>query len=349
MIAVLTWPQVAAISRSLTLDRGDVGTRLDKVLTRHLADIRSATRTRVQSWIQSGRVSLNGAPVRRAAARPALGDVVTVILPATAQRRTARGEMAAEAIDLDILYEDEHLMAVNKPAGVVMHPTYRYPRGTVMNALLWRARAWPDGQRPSLVQRLDRLTSGVVLVAKTRAVHAALQKALASRRGQKDYLAVVYGRVSPARGVIDLRLGRDSNDPRRVVVSETVGVASRTAFERLDGVAAPRAGLSLLRCRLLSGRMHQIRVHLSARGWFLVGDALYGKPRWSDIDDPNLAAALRAFPRQALHAWRLAVTHPMTRARLILEAPIPNDFRDLLEVSGLSAARAAVGSGTVMD
>jgi 23S rRNA pseudouridine1911/1915/1917 synthase len=318
--------------RILTADRGDAGRRLDLVLRRHLTDVTHATRTQVQMWIENGQVTVNGAAVRRPAARAALGDVVTVVLPAVSARRA----MAAEDIRLDVLYEDEHLLALDKPAGVVVHPTYRHAEGTVMNALLWHARGWPATQRPSLVGRLDRLTSGIVVVAKDAAVHAALQRADASGRSEKDYLAVVYGRVNVARGRIDLRLRHQTNDRRKVVASATIGAPSLTQFERLARVAAPRAGLSLLRCRLVTGRTHQIRVHLAARGWPLVGDPSYGEPRWSKIIDSTLAATLLAFRRQALHAWRAALTHPVTRERLLLEAPLPRDFEDLLTASGLA-------------
>ena len=318
-------------ARILTADRGDAGLRLDLVLRRHLTDVGAATRTRVQAWIENGQVTVNGAPVRRAAARAALGDVVAVTLPDAAPRQV----MAAEDVRLDVLFEDEHLLALDKPAGIVVHPSYRNTAGTVMNALLWHARGWPATHRPSLVGRLDKLTSGIVVVAKTAAVHAALQRAMASSRSEKDYLAVVYGRVNVARGEIDLRLGRDGGDRRRVVGSATVGAPSLTRFERLARVAAPRAGLSLLRCRLATGRTHQIRVHLAARGWPLVGDPGYGEPRWSRIADPGLAATLRAFPRQALHAWRVGFTHPMTREWQLIEAPVPPDLEDLLTASGL--------------
>src|SRR5207245_1993048 len=221
------------------------------------------------------------------------------------------------------------------------------PTGTLMNALLWRARAWPDGGRPSIVGRLDKETTGIVLVAKTPAVHASLQRAINAatrsdvgrpfqgrRPGEaeslalhaKDYLAVVYGRV-PARGEIDLRLRLNPRDRRRVVASESVGAHSVTLFERLAHVRAPRAGLALLRCRLVTGRRHQIRVHLAARGWPIVGDAVYGESRWTTVADPMLQAALRAFPRQALHAWRVGFTHPMTGEPVRIEAPIPRDMR----------------------
>jgi 23S rRNA pseudouridine1911/1915/1917 synthase len=320
--------------RILTADRGDAGRRLDLMLRRHLTGVGAASRTRVQRWIENGQVTVNGSLVRRVATRAALGDVVAVVLPAS-DEGTRRRVMAAEDVRLDILHEDDHLLALDKPAGLVVHPGYKHTEGTVMNALLWHARAWPSGQRPSLVGRLDKLTSGIVIVAKTAAVHAALQRELASSASEKDYLAVVYGRVNVARGEIGLRLGRDRGDRRRVVASATIGAPSLTRFERLGRVAAPRAGLSLLRCRLATGRTHQIRVHLAARGWPLVGDPTYGEPRWAQITDPTLAARLRVFPRQALHAWRVTVVHPVTRERLRLEAPVPPDIEALLEASGL--------------
>ena len=322
-----------APARLLTADRGDAGRRLDLVLRRHLTDIHTASRTRVQAWIANGRVTVNGTPVRRVATRAALGDLVSVALPAESVAR--RREMAQEDVMLDILFEDEHLLALDKPAGMVMHPSYKNAAGTLLNALLWHARGWPAPQRPSLVGRLDKLTSGVVVVAKTAAIHAALQRTMAAA-AEKDYLAVVYGRVNVARGEIDLRLAKDRHDRRRVVASPHVGAASLTRFERLARVAAPAVGLSLVRCRLVTGRTHQIRVHLAARGWPIVGDPAYGEPRWSQIADARLAAAVRAFPRQALHAWRIAVTHPVTRERLILEAPVPPDLDELMREAGLS-------------
>lgn len=318
--------------RIVIADRGDDGLRLDLVLRRHLTDVKSATRTRVQAWIVGGLVTVNGDVVRRVSTRTVLGDLVGVTLPDEAPRVA----MAAEDVRVDIIYEDDFLLAINKPAGLVVHPTYKHTAGTLMNALLWHARVWPAPQRPSLVSRLDKLTSGIIIVAKTAAAHTALQREMAANDSEKDYLAVVYGRVNVARGEIDFRLGADLTDRRRVVASVTVGAPSLTRFERLARVAAPRVGLSLLRCRLATGRTHQIRVHLSARGWPLVGDPTYGEPRWAEITDPVLAATLQAFPRQALHAWRVAFTHPLTRARVTLEAPMPSDLEALLEATGLN-------------
>src|SRR5262245_5675199 len=321
--------------RLISADRGDAGRRLDLVLRRHLADVDEATRTRVQTWIEGGRVTVNGSTVRRVAARPALGDRIAVEL----SEPRPRTPMAAEDARLDVLYEDDLLLAVNKPAGVVVHPAFTNPTGTLMNALLGRARRWPAGQRPSIVGRLDKLTSGVVIVARSAQAHAKLQRALssspASTHCEKDYLAVVYGRVKARRGTIDLRLRHDRDDRRRIVASTTAGVASLTRFERVAQVPAPQAGLSLLRCRLVTGRRHQIRVHLAARGWPIVGDPAYGDAGWTKVADVPVAAALRAFPRQALHAWRVSFIHPETRGRFVVEAPPPRDFDELLAATGL--------------
>ena len=318
--------------RRIVTDRGDHGRRLDLVFRRHLADLPGATRTQVQGWIAGGAVTVNGRDIRRAAARVAAGDVLTVSLPS--DLAADQPVMAPQDLALDILYEDEHLIAINKAPGVVVHPTYRHADGTLMNALLWRARQWGGSNRPSMVNRLDKLTSGIVIAAKTARAHAAMQRALAGDRAAKEYLALVYGRVPRSRGTIDLGLRRDARD-RRLVVASSDGAPSLTRWERLGRARADPTGLALLKCRLVTGRMHQIRVHLAASGWPLVGDAKYGGPLWHDIADADLRETLRGFTRQALHAWRLAVTHPLTGVPLRIEAPLPADLLRLLGTAGL--------------
>lgn len=319
--------------RRFTADRGDARRRLDVVLRRHLADLDTATRSAIQKWIGSGAVAVNGRRIERSAARIAPGDVVVVSLP-DAQVRVM--SPVASPATLDILYEDEYLIVVNKPAGVVVHPTHAHATGTLMNALLWHAQDWPSPQRPSIVGRLDRLTSGIVLVARSAAMHARLQRATAGASAAKDYLGIVYGQVRPAAGSIDLRLSRSTEDRRKVVASRTAGAPSLTQYERLSRTAAPPVGLAMVRCRLVTGRSHQIRVHLASMGWPLVGDPVYGRPLWASIREPDAADALRNFGRQALHAWRLTLAHPITRARLDVEAPIPEDLRALITATGLT-------------
>ena len=325
--------------RTFLSDRGDTGRRVDLVLRRHLANLECATRTRVQAWIDEGTVSINGQTVRRAATRVAGGDVLAVDVPDDAA--PALRSIEAQSLPLQIVFEDDYLILVNKPPGVVVHPTHAHPDGTLLNALAWHARDTTS----SIVGRLDKLTSGLVLAAKSPRLHAQLQKTMASAATEKHYLALVYGRIKDKRGKIDLRLRRDPKDRRRVVASTTAGARSVTEFERLAQLTAPRPGIALLRCRLLTGRTHQIRAHLAARGWPIVGDPVYGEPRAPNVADAQLARALREFSRQALHAWRLAFIHPITKARVVVEAPLPDDMRALLGAASLGGPALRTDGG----
>ena len=229
------------------------------------------------------------------------------------QSRVRRPPPEPEPIALDLLYEDEWLMAVNKPAGMVVHPTYRNWTGTLLNGLLARA---PE---PRIVTRLDKDTSGVVLVALTADVHKRIQDDAAAGRVTKEYLAIVCGTPAPPRGEIEAPLARSAADRRRVVVDEA-GQHSRTRYEVLSAAG----GLTLVRCELATGRTHQIRVHLASRGWPIAGDAVYGAPH----DE---------VPRQALHAWRVTLPHPITRGILTLEAPLPPDMLGVIRSSAGAA------------
>ncbi|HEX4961115.1 MAG TPA: RluA family pseudouridine synthase [Thermoanaerobaculia bacterium] len=313
--------------RTFRAHRGDAGERLDHVLMRHLADRPEVTRSQVQGWIAAGRVRVNGAVPAKPASRVALYDEVEVELPPPPPRRRPE----AQEIPLSVLYEDEHLLALDKPPGLVVHPALGHREGTLINALLWRAREWGEGERPGLVSRLDRDTSGVLMVAKTPAVHGALARALKARSAEKEYLALAYGKAPFERGRIELKIAPDPADRRRRIASKTEGQDCATLYELLGEAG----GVSLLCCRLLTGRTHQIRVHLQASRMPIVGDPLYGEPRWKGIADADLAAACRDFPRQALHAWRLAFVHPATGAKMEVVAPVPADLATLLAVAGL--------------
>lgn len=214
-----------------------------------------------------------------------------------------------------VLYEDDDLLVVDKPAGLVVHPSYKNASGTLLDALRASAHAWPAGRRPSIVGRLDKFTSGLVVVAKHAAAHAALQRALTARDAQKIYLAIVRG-VPPAEDTIDLPLTPDPADRRRRAVAPE-GARSLTEFERLETGRGMCGAVALLRCRLRTGRRHQIRAHLAARGWPIVGDAVYGE-------------AVEGVERHALHAWRTAFLHPSKPIRVEVEAPPPQDFWSLL-------------------
>jgi 23S rRNA pseudouridine1911/1915/1917 synthase len=229
-----------------------------------------------------------------------------------------RDFMNASQVSLEVLYEDDVVLAVNKPAGLVVHPTYKNAAGTLLDVL----QGCDPAARFFLAGRLDRLTSGVVIAVKNRDAYVSIQRAWPEV--VKDYIAVVHGRVEPVCGDIDLRLGPDPNDRRRRTASETRGAPSLTRFERLAYSDLRSDALSLLRCRLVTGRRHQIRVHLASRGWPIVGDAVYGRP------GPPL------FPRQALHAWRVVLAHPVSGEPLRIEAPLPVDLRLFFVASGLS-------------
>ena len=211
-----------------------------------------------------------------------------------------------------MLFEDDGLIAVNKPAGMVVHPTFKNPSGTLLDELRARAADWPDDRNPTIVGRLDKYTSGIVIAAKTRSVHSTLQRMLSVPETEKEYLAVVNGFVADECGTIALPLRIDPADRRRVAVApQGEGQSSETEFRRLS----TDEDTSVLLCRLRTGRRHQIRVHLAARGWPVVGDRVYGQP-------------LAGFERHALHAWRLSVRHPVSGARLTIEAPIPLELSE---------------------
>jgi 23S rRNA pseudouridine1911/1915/1917 synthase len=319
--------------RVFSADRGDAAHRLDRVLVRRLADIPGLSRTSLQGWIAEGRVRVNGAAATKPAERLSLGDEVEVSLPPPP---AARAGPAAEEIPLTVLYEDAWLLALSKPPGMVVHPAPGHRGGTLLNALLWYLKEAGGESRPGLVNRLDRGTSGVLLAAKGGDIHARLARALRAPTAAKEYLAVVYGTPRHDKGRIEHALLRDSVDTKKMTTSRTEGRASVTLFETVATSPSGESGdeegipLTLVRCRLLTGRTHQIRVHLRAEGLPLVGDPLYGEPRWKGIRDPVLAAACRDFPRQALHAHRIALIHPVTREPLDVTAPLPDDLLGLL-------------------
>jgi 23S rRNA pseudouridine1911/1915/1917 synthase len=323
---------VTSSLRTFRADRGDARERLDRVLQRHLADRPDVTRSRIQGWIGEGLVRVNGTPAAKPSSRLTLGDQIAVPLPPLPERR----QVAAEEMPLSVLFEDEHLLALDKPPGLVVHPAIGHREGTLINALMWHARDWEEGRRPGLVNRLDRGTSGVLLVAKTPAIHAALARNLRHRDAGKEYLAVVYGETPFSLGRIELKILHDPADRKRRMTSKSEGKDSVTLYKRM----AEAHGLTLLRCRLLTGRTHQIRVHLQSQGWPIVGDPLYGEPRWKGIEDLKVAALCRDFPRQALHALRLSLVHPATRAPLEIVAPVPEDMAALLAGAGLHSLRA---------
>ncbi|MEO6323398.1 MAG: RluA family pseudouridine synthase [Thermoanaerobaculia bacterium] len=327
--------------RLVRADRGDSRERLDLVLQRHLADIPEASRTKIQDWIREGHVLVNG-KAGRPSDKVQTGDEISVVLPPPPP---PKGEIIPEDIALSVLYEDDYLLVIDKPPGLVVHPAVGHRQGTLVHALLFRSQDWGgESDRPGLVHRLDKDTSGVLIVAKTQGAHALLTKAMRNRTMEKQYWAVVYGRPPVQKGKIDLKVLRDRLDRKRMTTSRLEGRDSTTVYERMGESTGAKAGVSLLECTLVTGRTHQIRVHLKSQNLPIVGDPTYGSPRWKGIKDEELAAACRDFPRQALHARRLAVDHPITGKHHEFIAPIPADMASLLGAAEISATKErAVG------
>ena len=323
--------QNIGISRIFRTARGDAAERLDRLVAQRLADIPGLSRARIQEWIGAGLVRVDGVAVTRSSARPAPGAEVEVLLPGA----RSHPPPVAQDIPLSILCEDDWLLALDKPPGMVAHPTKGHADGTLVNALLFHLGPLEGRSEggAGLVSRLDKDTSGVLLVAKAPEVHARLARVLRTREAEKEYLAVVYGPVAFPKGRIDRRILRDPRDPRRRTTSRTEGKDATTLWERI--AEAKDGEIALLRCRLLTGRTHQIRVHLHAEGMPIVGDPLYGEPRWKGLRDPALAAACRDFPRQALHARRLRFPHPVTGEPVEVVAPVPADLGGLLAAASL--------------
>ena len=245
--------------------------------------------------------------------------------PVTIQSTARRPQPEPEALAVTVVHEDEWLIIVDKPPGMVVHPTYRNWSGTLVNALLWHVRG-RAGVRPRVVTRLDRDTSGLVLVALAPEVQARIQRDAAAGRVRKDYLAIVRGTPAPARGTIALPLARSPEDRRRVVVADT-GQPCETRYEVMASYEPAPGPCSLVRCELVTGRTHQIRVHLASCGWPILGDPVYGVPH-------------EGLARQALHAWRLTLPHPVSRDLLAIEVPLPPDLLGLVGETGHGGTEA---------
>lgn len=301
------------------------GQRLDRALLQLFPEL---SRTRLKQLILSGRVRDAANVIRDPARKVKSGQTFVVILPepddATPQ---------AQAIPLSIRFEDAHLIVIDKPAGLVVHPAPGNPDGTLVNALLAHCGDSLAGiggvRRPGIVHRLDKDTSGLLVVAKTDAAHRALSRDFAARRIDRAYAAIVWGVPLPAAGEIAGNIGRSvTNRKKMAVVAAGRGKPAVTRYrtERVFGQSA-----ALIECRLLTGRTHQIRVHLANCGHPLIGDPVYGSRAGRAMARLGpLGAAIAAFPRQALHARHLGFVHPASGENLAFDSPLPDDMAGLL-------------------
>ncbi len=314
---------------ALQLDPGLAGLRLDQALARALPQY---SRSRIQGWIEQGSVTIDGR-IARARDRVTGGEQVGVEGEVPVETHAAPQAMA-----LQVVYEDGDLLVIDKPPGLVVHPGAGNRDRTLLNGLLARDPRLAQLPRAGLVHRLDKDTSGLMVVARTIEAHAALVAMLAAREVSREYLAIVTG-VLTGGGTIDEPIGRH----RSARVKMAVRADGREAITHYRLVERFRSH-TLLRVTLETGRTHQIRVHLAHAGYPIVGDPVYGgRRRLTAGASPALLEALQAFRRQALHAGRLAFEHPVTGEPLEFEAPVPADLQALIDVLR-EDARAARGA-----
>lgn len=292
------------------------GLRLDQALARELPQY---SRARLQGWIEAGAVKVDGRQMR--GKDKVLGGEQVEI----AARLEADDRVVAEAQPLAVVHEDRALFVINKPPGMVVHPGAGNPRHTLQNALLALDPKLALVPRAGLVHRLDKDTSGLLVVARTPEAHARLVAALAEREIERSYIAICTG-VMTGGGTVDAPIGRHRAQRTRMAVRHD----GREAVTHYRVIQRYRAH-TLVRVQLETGRTHQIRVHLAHIGYPIIGDPVYaGRRRLPAGCSPALTAALGAFPRQALHAAHLALSHPMTGRRLEWEAPLPEDMARLI-------------------
>ena len=298
------------------LDDDVCGDRLDKVIAKLIPQF---SRSRLQQWIASGHVSVDGVPGR--GKMTVLGGEEVVVCPQSAPEDTA---YLPQAMDLDIVFEDKSMLVINKPAGLVVHPAAGNWSGTLLNGLLHHYPAIAGVPRAGIVHRLDKDTSGLMVVAKTLEAQTDLVRQLQARTVKREYLALVWGKPNLS-GTIDLPMARHPRDRIKMAVSESPSAKpALTHFKRIAVGALEGKAVSLVECRLETGRTHQIRVHMAHLGFPLVGDTLYGKQHLASY-----------FSRQALQARRLGLMHPKTQKECSWEVDLADDFAALLVRAGI--------------
>jgi len=324
----------AAKSYRITVDDAATGERLDRLLAARLP---SLSRSRIKALIVAGQVMAKTTPTAMATGQTIIepsyrvkhGQTFAIIVP-----EATPAHIEGQAIALDIIHEDPHLLVLDKPAGLVVHPAPGNPDRTLVNALIAHCgpslRGIGGVRRPGIVHRLDKDTSGLMVVAKTEPAHQSLSQQFAAREIERCYHAVVWGVPEPRVGEIAGNIGRSPRNRKKMAVLSRGGKAAATRYRVLRTLAGGQ--VSLIECRLLSGRTHQIRVHLSHIGHPLLGDRLYGRAGDSRIKRLPAAAqaALKNLGRQALHAKTLGFRHPDTHEDVRYESELPGDIKALI-------------------
>lgn len=321
-----------AESSEFVVDARNAGERLDRFLASQLPDL---SRSKIQLLMEEGRVLVDGIACK-ASHRVETGELVAIEIPAPPP-----AAVSAESIPLEVLYEDSDLAIINKPAGMIVHPGAGADSGTMVGAMLHRfggdrgLSSVGGPLRPGIVHRLDKETSGAIVIAKNDAAHRKLVEDFRARDVQKTYVALLHGRIKGESGRVELPIARDLRRRSRMTARRRDGREARTDWRvrlRLDG-------FTLIEADLRTGRTHQIRVHFSALGCPVVGDTLYGAPRQERVENRALPALARNF----LHSARLAFNHPKTGKRIDVRAPLPTDLVDYLRSVG-NATRTEPGA-----
>jgi 23S rRNA pseudouridine1911/1915/1917 synthase len=312
----------------LTVEHSHPRERIDAYLRARLAPVSRGT---IQRLIAGGHIRVDGHPVKSSHA-PRAGERITISWP-----KAEPATSAAQAIPLDILFEDDDLLVLNKPPGMVVHPAAGHAEGTLVNALLHHCRGQLSGiggvARPGIVHRLDRDTSGCIVAAKNDVAHFALAAQFSSRKVDKVYLALACGPFADDHGEIDAAIARHPTHRKRMTVTDGTGRSARTDYRVVERLGP----VTLIEATLHTGRTHQVRVHLKHIGHPLVGDITYGNRQNQRLRESTGFAP----SRQMLHALRLAFDHPRSSCRICLEAPLPQDF-----VQALAVLRGGLQSGS---
>lgn len=313
-------------THSLTVDDEKSGGRLDRFLADSCPDI---SRSRIKSLLLEQAVQLNGQMISNPSYRVKPGDAIEMLVPEAEEL-----DVQPQKMDLNIVFEDDHLIVIDKPAGLVVHPAPGNYDNTLVNGLMYHCGDSLSGiggvKRPGIVHRIDKDTSGLIVVAKSDAAHAGLSKLFEKHDIDRLYAAVVWGTPNPPEGLLDGNIGRHPKQRKKMtVVGPDSGKKAKTHYTTKKRMALVA---SIIECRLETGRTHQIRVHMTSMGHPLVGDQTYGGPTKSRLSrlSKSVQDYTRQFPRQALHAKVLGFIHPVTKEELRFESELPEDMKNLI-------------------
>ena len=299
--------------------------RIDKFIADNLPQF---SRAQVQRLIENGCVFADDLLITDKNFKTRIGDIYQILLP-----EPEEATPQPQDIPLDVLYEDDDLIVINKPAGMTVHPAAGCSRDTLVNALLYHCKDSLSGiggvARPGIVHRIDRNTSGILAIAKNDITHRGLAEQFFVHSIERTYYAVVYNVPSPLSGVIEGNIARSLHDRKKMAIVKTGGKTAITHYQTVENY---KNAAALIKCNLETGRTHQIRVHLSSIGCHLIGDDMYEQPRKNSVLLPTeIKNFVNSFPRQALHAFSLGFVHPKTGKKLYFEADYPEDMKELIE------------------